>query len=111
MRQFCASRAPTPTRPSRTCSRKPSCRTPTASSRRCDASPRSDAPVRYNSSLLGTRHSVMANGEDARADIALLDRIVGRDERAVGELYDRHNRLLYGLILRILRDRAEAEEV
>jgi RNA polymerase sigma-70 factor (ECF subfamily) len=53
----------------------------------------------------------MPNGEDARADIALLDRIVGRDDRAVGELYDRHNRLLYGLILRILRDRAEAEEV
>jgi len=53
----------------------------------------------------------MANGEDPRADIALLDRIVARDERAVGELYDRHNRLLYGLILRILRDRPESEEV
>jgi RNA polymerase sigma-70 factor (ECF subfamily) len=53
----------------------------------------------------------MANGEDPRADIALLDRIVARDERAVGELYDRHNRLLYGLIFRILRDRPESEEV
>src|SRR5947207_8023444 len=53
----------------------------------------------------------MANGEDARADIALLDRIVARDERAVAELYDAHSRLLYGLILRILRDRSEAEEV
>jgi len=53
----------------------------------------------------------MANGEDPRADIALLDRIVARDEHAVGELYDRHNRLLYGLILRILRDRPESEEV
>jgi len=53
----------------------------------------------------------MANGEDPRADIVLLDRIVARDERAVGELYDRHNRLLYGLILRILRDRPESEEV
>jgi len=54
---------------------------------------------------------VIATGEDARTDIALLDRIIGRDERAVGELYDRHNRLLYGIILRILRDRSEAEEV
>jgi len=49
--------------------------------------------------------------EESRADIALLDRIVARDELAVGELYDRHNRLLFGLILRILRDRSEAEEV
>jgi RNA polymerase sigma-70 factor (ECF subfamily) len=45
------------------------------------------------------------------ADITLIERIVARDERAVGELYDRHNRLLYGLIVRVLRDRAEAEEV
>jgi RNA polymerase sigma-70 factor, ECF subfamily len=49
--------------------------------------------------------------EDPRADIALIDRIVARDESAVGDLYDRHSRLLFGLILRILRDRSEAEEV
>ena len=49
--------------------------------------------------------------DDARADVALLERIARRDEAAVGELYDRHNRLLFGLILRILRDRAEAEEI
>jgi RNA polymerase sigma-70 factor, ECF subfamily len=51
------------------------------------------------------------NLDDTRADIALLDRIVARDEQAVAELYDRHHRLLFGLILRILRDRSEAEEV
>ena len=51
------------------------------------------------------------NLDETRTDIALLDRIVARDERAVGELYDRHNRLVFGLILRILRDRSEAEEV
>ena len=49
--------------------------------------------------------------EDSSADIALLERIVARDEAAVGELYDRHHRLLFGLILRILRDRSEAEEI
>lgn len=49
--------------------------------------------------------------EDVRVDIGLLDRIVARDESAVASLYDRHNRLLFGLILRILRDRSEAEEV
>src|ERR1700675_650308 len=49
--------------------------------------------------------------DDARADIALLNRVIARDASAVGELYDRHSRLLFGLILRILRDRGEAEEV
>ncbi len=49
--------------------------------------------------------------EETRADVRLLDRIVARDERAVAELYDRHSRLLFGLILRILRDRGEAEDV
>ncbi len=57
----------------------------------------------------------MSRPEDNRAelaaDIAILARIVRRDERAVGELYDRHHRLLFGLILRILRDRSEAEEI
>jgi len=66
--------------------------------------------VRYNPAVLAPSHSVM-QANDARADTALLDRIVARDERAVADLYDRHNRLLFGLILRILRDRSEAEEV
>jgi RNA polymerase sigma-70 factor (ECF subfamily) len=48
---------------------------------------------------------------DVRADITLIERIVARDEQAVGDLYDRHSRLLFGLILRVLRDRGEAEEV
>ena len=46
-----------------------------------------------------------------QSDVALLERIAGRDAGAVGELYDRHSRLLYGLILRIVRDRSEAEEI
>ena len=53
----------------------------------------------------------MQSTDDTRADIALLDRIVARDERAVAELYDTHGRLLFGLIVRILRDRSEAEAV
>jgi RNA polymerase sigma-70 factor (ECF subfamily) len=47
----------------------------------------------------------------ATADIALLTRVAGRDAVALGELYDRHNRLLFSLILRILRDRGESEDV
>ena len=53
----------------------------------------------------------MQNLEDTRGDIALIKRIVARDERAVADLYDRHCRLLFGLILRILRNRSEAEDV
>ena len=40
-----------------------------------------------------------------------LERIVAGNEDAIGALYDRHSRLLFGLVLRILRDRSEAEEV
>lgn len=53
----------------------------------------------------------MQSPEETRSDIGLLQRILTRDETALGELYDRHSRLLYGLILRILKDRSEAEEV
>ena len=53
----------------------------------------------------------MQNQEDSRGDILLIERIVARDQAAVGELYDRHCRLLFGLILRIIRDRSEAEEI
>ena len=45
------------------------------------------------------------------ADIALLERVTARDHLALAELYDRHSRLLFTLIVRIVRDRAEAEEV
>jgi RNA polymerase sigma-70 factor (ECF subfamily) len=58
--------------------------------------------------ISGVRNDQIA---DAAADIALMARVVARDEAAIGELYDRHNRLLFGLILRILRERSEAEDV
>lgn len=44
-------------------------------------------------------------------DRTLLERIVARDERALGELYDRHGSAVYGLALTIVRERADAEEV
>lgn len=49
--------------------------------------------------------------EDPCADIELIERIRNRDQSAVGELYDRRSKLLYSLILRILRDRSLAEDV
>src|SRR5438128_8878889 len=53
----------------------------------------------------------MQHSDETRADIALLARIVARDERALAELYDQHGRLLFGLILRIVRERGDAEEI
>jgi RNA polymerase sigma-70 factor (ECF subfamily) len=44
-------------------------------------------------------------------DVSLLQRIAARDTAALAELYDRHSRLLFGLIMRIVRDREEAEEI
>jgi RNA polymerase sigma-70 factor (ECF subfamily) len=44
-------------------------------------------------------------------DLSLLQRIAARDTAALAELYDRHSRLLFGLILRIVRDRGEAEDI
>ena len=49
--------------------------------------------------------------ENTGADIELLERAAARDPQAIAELYDRHSRLLFGLILRILRNRSDAEEV
>jgi len=53
----------------------------------------------------------MHRDEHTDADILLIERIAARDAGAVGDLYDRHSRLLFSLVLNILRDRSEAEEV
>jgi RNA polymerase sigma-70 factor (ECF subfamily) len=44
-------------------------------------------------------------------DFTLLQRIAARDTAALADLYDRHSRLVFGLILRIVRDRGEAEDI
>ena len=44
------------------------------------------------------------------SDEALVALAARSDEAALGELYDRHGRIAYGLALRVLRDRALAED-
>jgi RNA polymerase sigma-70 factor (ECF subfamily) len=53
----------------------------------------------------------MQTAEDTHADVALVARLVAHDEGALGELYDRHSRLLFGLLIRVLKHRGDAEEV
>jgi RNA polymerase sigma-70 factor (ECF subfamily) len=47
----------------------------------------------------------------SEVDLGLLQRIAIRDEAALGEFYDRHSRLAYSVILRILGSASDAEEV
>ena len=59
------------------------------------------APVRYNRRLtLRSR-----TPDETTADLSRLQRVAARDSSALAELYDEHSRLLFGLILRILKDR------
>lgn len=48
---------------------------------------------------------------DISTDLSLLQRIVARDEGAVAELYDRHSRLVFSVIRRILGSQSDAEDV
>lgn len=48
---------------------------------------------------------------NARDDATLLRAVAERDEAAFGELYDRLSRPVFSLVVRVLRSRAEAEEV
>jgi RNA polymerase sigma-70 factor, ECF subfamily len=54
---------------------------------------------------------MVTENPSSAADVRLIERIVRRDQAALAELYDRHCRLLFTLILRILNDRGEAEDV
>jgi RNA polymerase sigma-70 factor (ECF subfamily) len=54
--------------------------------------------------------SVPPSGEGER-DMVLIQRLAQKDGAALGELYDRHSRLLFSLIVRIVGQRGEAEEI
>lgn len=47
----------------------------------------------------------------AEHDLALLERAVGGDERALGAIYDRHGATVYALAKAIVKSNADAEDV
>jgi RNA polymerase sigma-70 factor, ECF subfamily len=49
--------------------------------------------------------------DDLSSDAALVQQLLRRDVRAFEQLYDRHSRIVYGLVLRILQQASTAEEV
>jgi RNA polymerase sigma-70 factor (ECF subfamily) len=49
--------------------------------------------------------------EGKQDDLVLMQRIAGGDQRALGQLYDRYGRLVYGLARSVVRDEAAAEEI
>src|SRR5262245_43077382 len=51
-----------------------------------------------------------APSDPAMTDARLLERIAGGDRGAVASLYDRFAAPLYALLVRVLRDRTEAED-
>lgn len=52
-----------------------------------------------------------ARPEQDEMDAALLAAVARGDERAFADLYDRYSSILFGLLVRILQSRAEAEDV
>jgi RNA polymerase sigma-70 factor (ECF subfamily) len=54
---------------------------------------------------------VSSHRPDPETDDVLMNAVAQGDANALGRLYDRYGSILFGLLLRILHDRSEAEDV
>jgi RNA polymerase sigma-70 factor (ECF subfamily) len=57
------------------------------------------------------RIRVVPVASTTEADLDLFRRIAVRDETALADLYDRHSRMAYSVIVRILRNSSDADDV
>lgn len=67
-------------------------------------------PKEYTDILLPTANSLRPEPAQDN-DVELLKAVAARNEAALGQIYDRYRVILFGVLLRILNDRAEAEDV
>jgi RNA polymerase sigma-70 factor, ECF subfamily len=70
-----------------------------------------DLPVSTVQKAVVTSFTAIDRSDSERESKALVARLAGGDERALADLYDSTNRIVYGLALRILGDPSSAEEV
>jgi RNA polymerase sigma-70 factor (ECF subfamily) len=64
---------------------------------------------RVNDVILGSQYQVKPEGTPD--ETRLLERIAQKDQQALAELYDRFAKVLFSVLLRLLRNEARAQEV
>jgi RNA polymerase sigma-70 factor (ECF subfamily) len=55
--------------------------------------------------------AILINKNTSEKELELIGRITMKEEKALAELYDRYSKLLFSVILRIVKNREDAEEI
>jgi RNA polymerase sigma-70 factor (ECF subfamily) len=60
---------------------------------------------------VGQRQAMPNAGIDPVSDEALLERVKAKDQKAMGDIFDRYGGVVYSVALRVLKDPGQAEDV